>query len=112
MISRLARLINRYVRPYWGLLAIVVVLQTVATIMSLYLPTLNGSSYLAYNHPQEHDALVWIEAHLDRNAVMLEATGNPYSYFGRVATNTGRATVLRWGNHEALWRDPTWKSES
>ena len=42
MISRLARLINRYVRPYWGLLAIVVVLQTVATIMSLYLPTLNA----------------------------------------------------------------------
>ena len=75
-----------------------------------YLPTLNGSSYVAYNHPQEYDALVWIEAHLDRNAVMLEATGNPYSYFGRVATNTGRATVLGWGNHEALWRDPTWKS--
>ncbi|HMQ65834.1 MAG TPA: ABC transporter ATP-binding protein [Arachnia sp.] len=42
MISRLARLINRYVRPYWGLLAIVVVLQTIATIMSLYLPTLNA----------------------------------------------------------------------
>jgi ATP-binding cassette subfamily B protein len=42
LISRLARLINRYVRPYWGLLAIVVVLQTIATIMSLYLPTLNA----------------------------------------------------------------------
>ena len=42
MISRLARLINRYIRPYWGLLAIVVVLQTIATIMSLYLPTLNA----------------------------------------------------------------------
>jgi ATP-binding cassette subfamily B protein len=42
LISRLARLINRYIRPYWGLLAIVVVLQTIATIMSLYLPTLNA----------------------------------------------------------------------
>lgn len=42
MISRLARLINRYVRPYWGFLTAVVILQTIATIMSLYLPTLNA----------------------------------------------------------------------
>ena len=42
MIRDLGRLINRYIRPYAGLLAIVVVLQTVATIMSLYLPTLNA----------------------------------------------------------------------
>lgn len=42
MIGRLARLINRYVRPYWGLLIMVVILQTIATIMSLYLPTLNA----------------------------------------------------------------------
>ena len=42
MISRLGRVINRYVKPYWGLIAIVVVLQIIATIMSLYLPTLNA----------------------------------------------------------------------
>ncbi|HEX2856925.1 MAG TPA: ABC transporter ATP-binding protein, partial [Propionibacteriaceae bacterium] len=33
---------NRYVRPYWPLLLVVLVLQTVATISSLYLPTLNA----------------------------------------------------------------------
>ena len=42
MLTRLGRLINRYIRPYWGLLSIVIVLQTIATIMSLYLPTLNA----------------------------------------------------------------------
>ena len=42
MISRLARLINRYIRPYWGLIGIVVVLQVIATLMTLYLPTLNA----------------------------------------------------------------------
>lgn len=42
MIKHLGRLINRYIRPYWGLLAIVVAFQVVATIMSLYLPTLNA----------------------------------------------------------------------
>ncbi|HET9128170.1 MAG TPA: ABC transporter ATP-binding protein, partial [Propionibacteriaceae bacterium] len=38
----LVKLINRYVRPYWPLLLVVLVLQTVATISSLYLPTLNA----------------------------------------------------------------------
>lgn len=42
MIKTLARLINRYVKPYWQLLTAVVVLQTIATIMSLYLPTMNA----------------------------------------------------------------------
>lgn len=42
MISRLARLINRHVRPFWGLLLVVIVLQLIATVMSLYLPTLNA----------------------------------------------------------------------
>ena len=42
MIKHLGRLINRYIRPYWGLLALVVALQVVATAMALYLPTLNA----------------------------------------------------------------------
>ncbi len=42
MIRRLATLINRYIRQYWPLLVLVVALQVMATIMSLYLPTLNA----------------------------------------------------------------------
>ena len=42
MIGQLVRLINRYVRPYWGLITMVVILQVIATLMSLYLPTLNA----------------------------------------------------------------------
>ena len=77
---------------------------------ALYLPTLNGISYIAYRYPFEYEALMWIQEHIDEDAVILEATGKPYSFFGRVATTTGRSTVLGWGNHEALWRDQTWKS--
>ncbi len=76
----------------------------------LYLPTLNGISYIAYRHPQEFEALVWIQNNVPDDAVILEATGNPYSFFGRVSSVTGRSTVLGWGNHEALWRDQSWKS--
>lgn len=76
----------------------------------LYTPSLNGISYIAYHYPNEYEALVWIQNNLDHNAVILEATGPPYSFFGRVATTTGRSTILGWGNHESLWRDQTWKS--
>lgn len=38
----LTTLINRYVRPYRPLLAVVLLMQLVATIASLYLPTLNA----------------------------------------------------------------------
>jgi len=38
----LVKLIHRYVRPYWPMLVVVVVLQTIATISSLYLPNLNA----------------------------------------------------------------------
>lgn len=75
-----------------------------------YIPTLNGISYIAHRHPYEHDALMWIQKNLDKQVVILEATGDPYSFYGRVATTTGRSTVLGWGNHEALWRDQTWQS--
>ena len=42
MIRKLVTLINRFIAPYWKLLVLVVALQVVATIMSLYLPTLNA----------------------------------------------------------------------
>jgi YYY domain-containing protein len=76
----------------------------------LYIPTLNGISYIAYNQPYEYDALMWIQNNTAEDDVVLEATGKPYSFFGRVATTTGRSTILGWGNHESLWRDQTWKS--
>ncbi|HJT90527.1 MAG TPA: ABC transporter transmembrane domain-containing protein, partial [Mycobacterium sp.] len=36
-------LLRQYVRPYRGLLSIVAVLQTISTLASLYLPTVNAA---------------------------------------------------------------------
>lgn len=41
-LRQLVGLINRYVAGYWPLLLLVLALQVVATLMSLYLPTLNA----------------------------------------------------------------------
>ena len=37
-------------------------------------------------------------------SVVLEASGDPYSDYARIATHTGLPTVLGWANHEGLWR--------
>ena len=42
MIKRLNRLVFGHLKPYWRDLLLVLILQTIATIMSLYLPTLNA----------------------------------------------------------------------
>ena len=42
MIRHLTRLITGFIRPYWRHLVLVILLQTVATAMGLYLPTLNA----------------------------------------------------------------------
>ncbi len=42
MIRELGRLINVHIRPYWGLIGLVVLLQTIATVMTLLMPTLNA----------------------------------------------------------------------
>ena len=52
-------------------------------------------------------------ATLPDQTVILETTGDPYSYFARFSSNTGLPTVLGWANHEGLWRghdhEPSWR---
>jgi len=45
-------------------------------------------------------------ARLERG-VVLETTGDPYDWPGRVATFTGFPAVVGWSHHEAGWRN-TW----
>jgi len=66
--------------------------------------TLNGNAYLARDHPDDYAAVEWLRANVPDGTVILEATGDPYSYFARFSSNTGLPTVLGWANHEGLWR--------
>jgi len=65
---------------------------------------LDGNAYLQREHPDDFAAVAWLRANVAGQPVILEATGNPYSYFGRFSANTGLPTVLGWANHEGLWR--------
>jgi uncharacterized membrane protein len=75
-----------------------------------WVPTLDGTAFLRHDHPDDRLGIEWIEKNLKDTDTILEATGEPYSYYGRVSACTGISTVLGWGNHEALWRDNSWKT--
>jgi uncharacterized membrane protein len=47
----------------------------------------------------------WIQEHTHPEDVVLEATAHAYEWSPRLATLTGRPTVIGWRNHEAGWRN-------
>jgi uncharacterized membrane protein len=53
-------------------------------------------------NPDEAAAIQWLSSTPD--GVVAEATGNPYSSYGRISIYSGLPTILGWGNHEGQWR--------
>lgn len=68
-------------------------------------PTFDGTEYLEREHPDDFAAIDWLRNNVEGLPVILEATGNPYSYYARFSSNVGLPTVMGWANHEGLWRD-------
>ena len=66
--------------------------------------TLDGFVYLDRDHPDDARAIRWLRDHAEGRPRVLEATGDAYSYFARVSSNTGLPTLLGWANHEGVWR--------
>jgi YYY domain-containing protein len=95
--------------PVWGTYHRCQRFRSGALSPAPYVPTLDGSAYVKKRHPGEYNALQWVKENIPADNVILEATGAPYSFHGRVSTFTGRPTVLGWGNQESLWRDWSWK---
>jgi YYY domain-containing protein len=67
-------------------------------------PSLDGLAYLDRDHPSDAAAIRWLASAARGQPVVLEASGDPYSYYARASSNTGLPTVLGWGNHENVWR--------
>jgi uncharacterized membrane protein len=58
--------------------------------------------------PGDAAAAAWLGARSGSDDVVLEETGDAYTWSGRISTFSGVPTILGWGNHEAGWRDD-WK---
>lgn len=65
---------------------------------------LNGMTYLKTLYPSDYEAILWLNANISGQPVILEAQGDSYTDYGRVSSNTGLPTVLGWTVHEWLWR--------
>jgi uncharacterized membrane protein len=70
-------------------------------------PTLDGTAYLASQHPGDAAAIAWLQANVPANATVLEASGGSYTYAGRVSAQTGLPTLLGWEGHQLQWRGNT-----
>ncbi|HEY6049684.1 MAG TPA: DUF2298 domain-containing protein, partial [Thermoanaerobaculia bacterium] len=67
--------------------------------------TLDASQALTRRSSADAAAIGWLERSAPRNAVVLEASGDPYGEFARISSHTGIPTLLGWANHEGLWRN-------
>jgi YYY domain-containing protein len=70
-------------------------------------PNLDGTAYLAHAHPEDYEAIAWLNENVEGRPVILEAPGSggsSYVYEGRVSALTGLPTLLGWGGHESQWR--------
>lgn len=68
---------------------------------------LNGLSYLEPLYASDYQAILWLRNNINNQPVILEATGDSYTDYSRVSSNTGLPTVLGWYVHEWLWRGNT-----
>ena len=66
--------------------------------------TLDGAAFLRQQSAGEHAAIEWLKRNADDGDRILEAVGDDYSAYGRVASFTGLPTVLNWAGHELQWR--------
>ena len=65
---------------------------------------LDGLAFLDRAHPDDSEAIRWLNAHVSGSPTILEAHGDSYTEYGRVSMATGLPTVLGWYVHEWLWR--------
>ena len=77
--------------------------------------TLNGLSYVSKTAPEEYQLIKWVNQHTNRSSIVLQGSLVPCTAsqsgcndwdprLGRVASATGRPTVLGWEGHEQQWR--------
>lgn len=67
-------------------------------------PTLDGTAWIARSAPDDYAAAAWLNAHVEGPAVIVEAPGGSYTFYGRMAAMTGLSTLLGWDFHEHQWR--------
>jgi uncharacterized membrane protein len=65
---------------------------------------LDGTRYLENRYPEDYAAITWLNKNIKGQPVIVEATGESYTDYARISTNTGLPAIVGWPIHEWLWR--------
>lgn len=97
---------------WWVILVIFVAFSSVYPIAATWSktgafvgkPTLDGLAFVERLNHEEYEAIRWLNDNAEGAPTIVEATGDEYSEYGRVAARTGLPTLLGWAGHEVQWR--------
>jgi len=67
-------------------------------------PTLDGLAWHQSSHPEEWEAISWLNGNVDGAPVIVTAPGWAYTDHGIISECTGLPTILGWEGHEWVWR--------
>ena len=67
--------------------------------------TLDGLAYAPEVYASDGEAVEWLRKNAGAHETVLEASGKPYTSYGRVSAWTGIPTLVGWVQHEQLWRN-------
>ena len=65
---------------------------------------MDGLIHVQVHHPDEYDAIRWLNDNVSGTPIILEAVGDGYTDYARISSRTGLPTVLGWPHHERTWR--------
>lgn len=97
---------------WWGFLVLLIMCSSIYPIAATWSrtnafstsPTLDGLAWLKNSHPEELEAIAWLNSNVEGAPMIVEAPGGAYTDHGRVSTYTGLPTILGWKHHEQVWR--------
>ncbi|MGQ9572850.1 MAG: DUF2298 domain-containing protein [Dehalococcoidia bacterium] len=95
-----------------GLTATIIAAALVYTVAATFERTsgftntqrMDGLVHVQVHHPDEYDAIRWLNDNVTGTPIILEAVGDAYTDYARISSRTGLPTVLGWPGHERLWR--------
>ncbi len=73
---------------------------------------LGGMRWLQQTAPGDVAAIRWLRANAGKDEVVLEAAGPDYSTGGRIATFSGRPTIIAWAGHHLVWNQDIGQRET
>ena len=109
-VSRIATRLAKF--SWWGFLVLLVTCSLIYPVAATLSktnafstnPTLNGLAWLQDSHPEEWEAIDWLNSNVDGAPVIVTAPGGAYTDHGIVSECTGLPAILGWEHHEWVWR--------